>query len=230
MNTFQKVGGIAALYLALSQLVGIVLFVFVLNAPSIVDPAQKVALLVDQTAVIYATNLMMYVVFGVVLIVLMLALFERLNAGARATMHVATAIGLVWAGSLIASGMIANAGMAPVLALYANDPAQAALTWQGIEVVVNGLGNANGEILGGLMTLLISWAALQSGGLSRFLNDLGVVVGLLGIVSTIPGLSGLTAIFGVGQLIWFVWLGVILLRPAQDQSLRQPPAQAARQS
>ena len=38
------------------------------------------------------------------------------------------------------------------VALYAQDPAQAALTWQGIEAVANGLGNANGEILGGLLT------------------------------------------------------------------------------
>ena len=57
-------------------------------------------------------------------------------------MQVATVIGIIWAGSLIASGMVANAGIAPVVALYAKDPAQAALTWQGIESVANGLGNA----------------------------------------------------------------------------------------
>ncbi len=213
MNNLQKMGGFAALYMGVAYIVGIVLFLFVLDYPNIVDPAQKVALLVDKQMVIYSTNLTMYVIFGVFLIVLALALYERLKVGAPAIMQVATAIGIIWAGSLIASGMVLNAGIAPVVALYGKDPAQAALTWQGFEVVASGLGNGNGEILGGLMTLLVSWAALRTGGLPKFLNYLGVVVGLVGIVSTIPGLSDLVGIFGMSQLIWFVWLALIRLRP-----------------
>ena len=212
MKNLQKMGGFAALYLAVAYLTGIVLFLFVLDYPSIVEPAQKVALLVDKQMVIYSTNLMLYVIFGVFLIVLALALYERLKAGALAIMQVATAIGIIWAGSLVASGMVSNAGIAPVVALYGKDPAQAALTWLGIESVASGLGNGNGEILGGLFTLLVSWAALRIGGLPKFLNYLGVVVGLVGIVSTIPGLSDLVGIFGMSQIVWFDWLGIVLLR------------------
>ena len=216
MKTFQKAGGISALYLATAYLVGIVLFLVVLDYPSIVDPAQKVALLVEKQTIIYTTNLILYVIFGFFLIVLSLALYDRLKAGAPAMMQVATAIGLIWAGSLIASGMVSNAGIAPTVALYAKDPAQAALTWQGFETVASGLGNGNGEILGGLMTLLVSWAALRAGGLPKFLNYLGLVVGFIGVVSTIPGLTPLTGVFGISQVIWFVWLAVILLRRIPD--------------
>ena len=108
------------------------LFLFVLDYPNIVEPAQKVALLVDKQMVIYLTNLLMYVIFGIFLVVLTLALYERLNTSAPATMRPATAIGIIWAGALIASGMVANAGIAPVVALYDTDPAQAALTWLAI--------------------------------------------------------------------------------------------------
>ena len=212
MNSLQKMGGIAALYMATAYVVGIILFLFVLDYPNIVDPAQKVALLVDKQLTIYAMNLILYVIFGVFLIVLVLALYERLKDGAPAMMQMAAVIGIIWAGSLIASGMVSNAGIAPVIALYAKDPAQAALTWLGFEVVAEGLGNGNGEILGGLMTLLISWAALRSGGLPKSLNYLGVVVGSVGIISTIPGLSDLTGVFGMSQIVWFVWLAIILLR------------------
>ena len=212
MNSLQKMGGIAALYMATAYVVGIILFLFVLDYPNIVDPAQKVALLVDKQLTIYAMNLILYVIFGVFLIVLVLALYERLKAGAPAMLQVATVIGIIWAGSLIASGMVSNAGIAPVIALYAKDPAQAALTWLGFEVVAEGLGNGNGEILGGLMTLLISWAALNTGGLPKSLNYLGMVVGLIGIISTIPGLSDLTGMFGMSQIVWFVWLAIIMLR------------------
>lgn len=212
MKTLQKFGGFAALYLAVAYLIGMVLFLVVLDYPSMTDPAQKVALLVEKQMVIFSTNLLMYVFFGVFLIVLSLALYDRLKSGAPATMQVATAIGIIWAGSLIASGMVSNAGIAPVVALYAKDPAQAALTWLGIESVAFGLGNGNGEILGGLMTLLVSLAALRAGGLPKGLNILGLLVGAVGIISILPGLTDLTGVFGLSQIIWFVWLGIMLLR------------------
>lgn len=212
MKTLQKFGGFAALYLAIAYLIGIVLFLVVLDYPSITDPAQKVALLIGKQMVIFSTNLLMYVFFGVFLIVLSLALYDRLKSGAPAIMQVATVIGIIWAGSLIASGMVSNAGIAPVVALYAKDPAQAALTWQGIESVASGLGNGNGEILGGLWTLLVSLAALRTGGLPKGLNILGLLVGAVGIITILPGLTDLVGVFGLSQLIWFVWLGIVLLR------------------
>jgi hypothetical protein len=212
MKTLQKFGGFAALYQAAAYLIGMVLFLVVLQSPGITDPAKRVALLIEQQMVIFSTNLLMYVFFGVFLIVLALALYDRLRAGAPALMQVGTALGIIWAGSLIASGMVSNAGIDPVVALYATDPAQAALTWQGIETVASGLGNGNGEILGGLWTLLVSLAALKAGGLPKGLSILGLLVGAVGIISIFPGLTGLVGIFGLGQLIWFVWLGIVLLR------------------
>jgi len=213
MKTLQKFGGFSALYMAAAHLIGIVIFLVILDYLSITDPAQKVALNVDKQMVIFSTNLLMYVFFGFFLIALSLALYDRLKSGAPAIMQVATAIGIIWAGSLIASGMVANAGIAPVVALYAKDPTQAALTWQGIETVANGLGYANGEILGGLLTLLVSLAALRAGGLPKGLNILGSLVGAVGIISIFPGLTeGMVGVFGLGQIIWFVWLGIVLLR------------------
>ena len=154
----------------------------------------------------------MYVFFGLMLVVLALALYDRLKAGAPGLAQVATVMAIIWAGSLVASGMVANAGIAPVLALYAQDPAQAALTWQGFETVASGLGNGNGEILGGVWTLLISLATLRGGGLPKALNFLGLLVGSLGIVSILPGLTDLVGMFGLSQIIWFIGVGIILLR------------------
>jgi hypothetical protein len=212
VNNVQKMGGFAALYLAVAYAIGIALFLVVLDYPHIVEPAQRVALLVDKPMVIYLTNLLLYVIFGVVLVVLALALHERLQAASSAIIRMATAIGLIWAGVLIASGMIANAGIAPVVALYAQDPAQAALAWLAIESVTNGLSNANGEILGGVWTLLVTWAAWHGKGLPQRLNYLGLLVGVVGLISAVPGLNDLTGLFGMSQMLWFIWLGIVLLR------------------
>ncbi len=225
MKTLQKFGGFAAFYMAAAHVIGIVIFLAVLDYPSIIDPAQKVALNVDNQLIVFSTNLLMYVFFGFALIILSLALYGRLHSNAPAFFQAATAVGIIWAGSLIASGMVANAGLAAVAPIYAKDPAQAALIWQGIETVANGLGNANGEILGGLWVLLISLAALRTAVLPKILNIIGLGVGAVGILSLIPVLTNsLVGIFGLGQIIWFVWLGIVLLssKASQDVPYREP--------
>ena len=212
MKTLQKSSGIAALYMAISHLIGFITFIVVLDYLNITDPAQKLAMNIEKQTVIFSTNLLMYVFFGFALVVLSLALYDRMKSGAPALMQVATAIGIIWAGSLIASGMAANAGLATIVALYAKDPTQAALTFQAIESITNGLGNANGEILGGPLTLLVSLVALRAGGLPKGLNILGLLVGAVGIITIIPALNALVAVFGLGQIVSFVWLGIVLLR------------------
>lgn len=212
MKALQKFGGFAALYMAVAHLTGLIIFIVILDYISITDLAQKVAMNVDNQAVVFSTNLLMYVFFGFALVVLSLALYDRLKSGAPAIMQVATAIGIIWSGSLIASGMVANAGLAMIVPLYSTDPVQAALTWQVTESVTNGLGNANGEILGGLWTVLVSIAALRTGGMPKGLNILGLFVGTVGIITIIPVLNALVAVFGLTQIIWFIWMGIVLLR------------------
>ena len=218
MKTLQKSGGIAALFMAISHMIGIIIFIVVLDYISITDPAQKLAMNIEKQTVIFSTNLLMYVFFGFALIVLSMALYDRMKSGASALMQVAAAIGIIWAGSLIASGMTANAGLAAIVALYAKDLTQAALTFQAIEAITNGLGNANGEILGGPLTLLVSLAALRVGGLPKGLSILGVLVGAVGIITILPALNDLVAVFGLGQIIWFVWLGIVLLRSSPGKT------------
>ena len=212
MISLQKWGGIAALYMAVAYMIGIILFIFVLDYPHIIEPSQKVALLVNMSTVIYLTNLIMYIIFGIALIVFIIALYERLKLNAPATMRMASVISLIWAGLLIASGMVSNAGIAPTIELFKKDPAQASLFWSGIESVANGLSCVNGEILGGLLTILVSIAAFRAPRFPKTLVYLGGLVGTIGIISVIPGLNDLTSIFGMSQIVWFVWLGIIMLR------------------
>jgi len=216
MKYSQKMGGIAALIMAATFVVGMVFFILVVDYSGVVDPVQKVALLVDNQASLYIMNLIIYVVFGVFLVVLALALYERLKAGSPAMVQTATAFGLIWAGLMFASGMVANIGAGVVIDLYGKDPAQAATVWLAISAVLDGIGGGV-EIVGALWVLLVSWAALRAGGLPRALNYLGVVIGVAGILTLVPALGELGGmIFGLGQIVWFIWLGIDMLRSAQE--------------
>jgi len=52
--------------------------------------------------------------------VLALALYQRLKSGSPALAQTATAIGLIWATVIIASGLIRNFGMSIVVDLYSD--------------------------------------------------------------------------------------------------------------
>jgi hypothetical protein len=212
MKDLQKMGGIAALYIAAAYVVIFVVLIFLMDSFIAVDPVQQVALFVDNQAITYIMNLIMYVAVGIFLVVLALALYERLKADSPAIMQIATAIGLIWACLLIGSGMVANSGLETVVDLYGKDPVQAATVWLAIESVADGLG-CEFELPGSLWVLLISWAALRAGGLPKGLNYIGVVMGVAGILTVVPAAREVArAVFGLGQLVWFMWLGIIMLR------------------
>jgi len=213
MKNLQKMGGFAALYSGIALLVAMVGYILVVGTLDVTDPIQKVAQLVDNQAMLYILNLISYVFWGIIFIVLVLALNERFKADSPAMMQIATTIGLIWACIVIASGQVSNLGMGVVVDLYGIDPAHAATTWVPIESVVNGLSSAGGELLGGIWTLLVSWAALRGRGFSKALNYLGVLVGAVGILSAIPVISLMgTVIFGLGKMVWSLWLGIVILR------------------
>ena len=210
MKNLSKAGGLSALYLAAAYLAAMPFFLLVLKIQDLADPLQMVETLVANQSSMYAMEFIVYVLFGLFLVVLAVALNDRLKVGAEALMAVATPIAIIWAGLLIASGMIYNAGIAPVVALYDTDQAQAVSLWSAIDAVSSGL-SGNGEIIGGTWMLLVSMAAWKTRKLPKPLNVLGIAIAIVAILSSIPALKDLAFIFGLGQIVWFVWLGIIML-------------------
>lgn len=214
MNDLQRMGGAAALLLAGTFVVAFTVFLGVLVPAGYfeADPAQKVAIITDNQVVSSIGWLVPYVGGGLFLVVLSLALYDRLKAGAPAIAQTATAIGLIWAALVIAAGLVATLGIRTAVDLYGTDPAQAGLVWATIETVAGGLGGETWEVLGGIWVLLISWAALRTGEFRRALNYLGMVIGVAGVVTVVPPLKPVVFVYGVGLIVWWVWLGAVLLR------------------
>lgn len=128
-------------------------------------------------------------------------------------MRMATGVALVWAGLLISVGLVTNANMELVVTLARIDIEQAVTTWLAVDAVTTGLGGGNGEVLGGFWMLLVSAVAWRARALPRIVCTLGVGAGIMGMASALPGLAVLIGVFALGQLVWFVGLGMALLRP-----------------
>ncbi|MDS0283897.1 hypothetical protein [Haloarcula onubensis] len=215
----MRVGGLASLTEAAIYVAGIVYFLVVLDFATVRTPLQQVELLVANQTSLYAMYLLIYVVFGVVLVALVLSLHARLKPDAPMLMGATTAFGLIWAGLVIASGMVANIATGVVVDLYGTDPTQATTVWLAVSPVIDGLGGGN-EIVGGIWTLLVSVVALRARALHRALNYVGLVVGTAGILSAIPALGEVGGgIFGITQIVWFVGLGILLLHASRREAV-----------
>jgi len=213
MKTLQKFGGIAALIGAATNLLAIVMYITLgTKGLGSDNSGQVVAFLADNQAIMRVWYVIIYLVFGVSLIFLSLALYERLKAGSPALVQAVTTFGLIWAVLVIVMGTLSINNVSTVGRLYGENPAQAATVWLTLDSVENGLGNNGGEtMVNALWFLLLSWVALRARELPRVLNYLGLVVGGAGILSVVLALPALTAVYGLGLIIWLVWLGIVML-------------------
>ncbi len=214
MNNLQKTGGVSALLESVIYVSAFVFFGAFWNFPVDADAVKQFAFLAENQVILSIVNLIMYVLFGIILAVLVLALHERLKGNTPILSQIASIFGVVWVGLVIASGMIANIGLATALELSVKDPEQAMTVWRAIYSVVEGLGGGN-EVVGGLWVLLLSFAALKGNELPKVLNYFGLFVGIVGILTIYPA-EVLTEIFGISQIVWFSWLGVVMITSSKS--------------
>ncbi len=221
--TVRRLGGLSALVLAASYVVGCVLNFTLLDTSGILDPVAKVSFLAGKQTLFHIWILFIYVLFGVCLVFLAQALDEHLRPSAPGLARAAQAFALIWAGLLIAAGNVYIAGLNNIAAALAQNPAQAATAWLAIDSVHQGL-SGTAEIPGGLWTLLISLAALQVARFPRALSYLGIATGIAGLLTVVPILFvPAVAAYALGHCAWWVWLAVLLLgkRPLQAVQGRQ---------
>ncbi|AOW78702.1 hypothetical protein A3Q34_18790 [Colwellia sp. PAMC 20917] len=214
MNNLQKIGGVAALFEAVIYISAFIFFGAFWDYPVTADDAQKFIFLTNNQTILSIVNFTMYVAFGLFLAVLVIATHQRMKTKAPVLSQMASVFGIIWVGLVIASGMIANVGLGAVIDLSAKNAEQAMTLWVVINTIVEGLGGGN-EVVGGLWVLLLSVVGLKVIELPKLLNCLGLFIGSVGILTIYPA-EILTEIFGLGQILWFSWLGMTMLISPQS--------------
>jgi hypothetical protein len=224
MTGLQKSGGVAGLVAAGTVVVGLGMFATLLTDYTVGDPtpAESVAFLADNETAIFVWNAITLLVFSIALVPFALALDERLKPGSPTLARTATVFAFIWAGLLLASGMVLNVASGTIVDLYSSDPGQAELLWLSVDTVANGLGGGM-EIVGSVWVLLVGLAIVQGGQMPRALGYLGIVMAVTGLATIIPALEVVGAVFGLGLIVWFAWLGTLMIR---GSSVAAPSAPA----
>lgn len=210
-NILIKNGGFAAIYEGVAYIIGIVFFLIISDYASISDPIKKLIYMSENRISIYVVTFLIYVLFGGALVLLSFSIHEKLKDNAPSLMKIATSFGLIWSVAVIFSGMIYNYGMDAAIELFSDDQSKAVALWMPIENIHEAIGGGS-ELLGGIWILLLSIAALKGSHFNKAINIFGIIIGLCGAMSDIPYLGSLGMVFGLTQIIWFFWIGILLLR------------------
>ncbi|MFK5949153.1 MAG: hypothetical protein QM500_10350 [Methylococcales bacterium] len=225
MNNLQKIAGVSAIFEALIYIVAFVYFGAFGAYPYEATASEKMAYLAENQFVFSMIYFLMYAVFGIFLAVLVVGLYEKLKLTNDPIIKVGSVFGVVWVVLVIASGMLANIGLSHAINLMDLSSEKAFDMWRMISVLIESLGGGN-ELVGGLWVLLVSIAALKAEEFPRGLNYLGIIVGVSGIATIYPD-EVFTEIFGVTQIIWFFWLGIVMLGQSNANKSIQPTANAS---
>ena len=217
MSNLQKIGGASALIGAITNILAIGVFLIFLAPKGYgsedLNPNQIVAFLTENQAIMRIWYQIIFLAFGVCLIFLSLALYEHLKTVAPTMALVVTMFGMIWAVMVIAIGTLSINNLNTVATTYGKDPTQAATIWLALDSVETGLGAGGGEtIVNAIWFLLVSWTALKTEQFPKALNYLGLAIGVVGILSVVLSIVDLLSIFALGLIVWFIWLGIVMLR------------------
>lgn len=214
----KRLGALAALACGATYVFGFAVMATALSGTGYgtraADPGAIVAFLAAHHGLMSVWTLAIYVVNGLALAALAIALGEVLHPGAPGLAPLVRGFGLLWATLVVAAGLVGNVALAEVVRLQATAPEDAARLWHILHIVETGLGGGN-EIAGGVWAVLVAGAARAARLLPGPLPWFGAVVGLSGLLTLLPALSdGAGVVFGLGYIVWFFWLAAALSRKA----------------
>jgi hypothetical protein len=224
--TIQKWGGIAALTEAFTYLFGFVLFFGLLDSSGYDTPAQRLEFLILNRDTFFIGYLVSGILFSFALIVLVQSIYLRFKQASPELMKFTAVVGYLWVGIVLASSLIFLTSLGALAKFHGLDPEQALAIHRAVNIIVDALGGGI-ELVGAVWVLVISCVGIKHQIFSKLLHYVGFFVGIAGVLTLFSGLSFLstnpffevtTAIFGLGQILWFIILGVTMLRETPNST------------
>lgn len=219
MNSNQ-LAGTASMLMALIYVCAFVYFGAMVSFPASNEADVVMAFVTQNINALWIAYFTIYVIFGVLLAVVVIAIDDILCSSVNQTqnrlLRMGTLFGKIWVCLVIASGMIATIGMSHAVSLTAVSNEEAYRLWGVVSMLVDSLGGGN-ELVGGVWVLLTSITALKQRMFGNIVNYTGCLVGLAGIATIYPA-ELFTEIFGITQIIWFIAIGVSLIKRSPARS------------
>jgi len=214
MKNLQKAGGVSAIIAAATYLLAMGLVVSMLKpmADSTLGFQEYMAFLIANRLLVFIWHFSMYLINGLCLTVLVLALYERLKNSSPSLAKIGSAFGLIWTAFVFLSGMIVNYGNESLIALYGRNQGQAEALKNALDTITMGIDSSD-KYLGCLWVGLVSLAAFKNKVFPKTFNVFGLAISAAGLIGTmIPALVSISYVFGIGAIVWWLAVGIYMLR------------------
>lgn len=219
MNKLQTSGGVSALIAAGTYLFAMGLAVSILKpmVDNTLGFEEYMVFLTANKYVVFLWNFFPYLINGSCLVVLVLAIHERLKIDSPHLARIASVFGLIWSVFIFLSGFILIHSTQALITIYQTNPAQAEVLKNMFEILTSSIDSSD-KFLGCLWVGLISLAAFKKKTFPVALDIFGLVISSIGLIgTTIPSLVSISYIFGIGAIFWWLGIGIYMLRKQQVQ-------------
>lgn len=206
----SSTGSYLSFGLALCYVIGFVCL-FLFFGPLVEGQLSK-----DERFVFFLNNklslqfwyLIIYVLFGILLIQLISILKTHIKR--NILNEFGSIVGFIWAAFVIASGFIFTVGVEKVSQLEIDNETTYAI-FTTVQIIQDALGGGL-ELLGGIWVFCIGFMGFSSNIFHKYFNLFSLLLGAVGILTVFPFFYSLGGVFGMLQIGWFIWLGVLLWR------------------
>lgn len=208
-----RLAGAAFIGMALCYITLFVIYGAVLSTPADASTADKIGYIIEHKALFNFTYVLGYVLFACLLCFCVYVIGSLFQPVSKTAMAMATLFGYFWVVVLLCTGMIGISSH-ELLASYSTvNPAAADVIYHARALLTESLGGGI-EFIGGVWLLIIGVIGWRHGVLSKSLSAFTVVKGAIGVLTLICADSILRDLFGITGIVWFIWMGVVLIRKA----------------
>lgn len=183
-------------------------------------PDERLYTLSQYSGLMQLWYFLVYVVFGISLLVLSISLLENENKDHSALQQITMLMSYLWSCYIFASGFIAILSIEFLFSNHFDLGTSVIELWRDIYAIQIGLGEGS-EWVGAIWVVLVNTCLLKEKRLGKKLVCFGYIISVFGFATFIPALKELGAIFGLLQIIWFIIAGMLLLHEKRD--LQQAP-------
>lgn len=210
-NDTSRITGLAAWCCAICYAIGLGMVFFI--APGLNQGAEeRLGFILQFGTIVQVWYFVIFVLFGISLTVFNLGMRRLLSPSPSIALKIAFIVSLIWSAYVFASGLIS---VFTIQFLFSIPIEEQRSLWFAIYEIQSGLGEGV-EWVGGLWMTVLNYHLLKYQNEHRWLNRCGFSIGIVGLVTLIPGYAVAGAIFGVSQLIWFVVTGFTLIHKSQQ--------------
>ncbi len=204
----QLHGYVAALICASSFILGLTL-ILILAPDFNSGPDARLETLTKHTGLMQFWYFLVYVVFGASLLVLSVSLLEPVGRDHKLLEQMTTLASYLWACYIFASGFIAIFSIEFLFSQDYEFSVSMTELWRDIYAIQMGLGEG-AEWVGAIWVLMMNACLHKEGRFGNKIIYFGYLICVLGLLTMVPILKEVGAVFGLLQVAWFIWVARLL--------------------